>query len=216
MPESIFVPIKTDRLIIDEFKTSDFHRLQEIAFNINHNADVKATEGYCPFYTFQVDRDTPQRDNVIRNKVSDFLIKAERERRQDPRSTYRMAVRLPNDKLIGNVTIDMLPIEENGKKIYGDLGYFIDPDTANTVMRRKPCGGWFIISSKLTESWTLRLIRPTSFPANLLNASAANRSVITRRPITDTENRALFLKCTRKTFTALRRLIKKCPGFLPY
>lgn len=49
MPESIFVPIKTDRLIIDEFKTSDFHRLQEIAFNINHNADVKATEGYCPF-----------------------------------------------------------------------------------------------------------------------------------------------------------------------
>ena len=127
MPESIFVPIKTDRLIIDEFKTSDFHRLQEIAFNINHNADVKATEGYCPFYTFQVDRDTPQRDNVIRNKVSDFLIKAERERRQDPRSTYRMAVRLPNDKLIGNVTIDMLPLEENCKKIYGDLGYFIDP-----------------------------------------------------------------------------------------
>ena len=214
MPESIFVPIKTDRLIIDEFKTSDFHRLQEIAFNINHNADVKATEGYCPFYTFQVDRDTPQRDNVIRNKVSDFLIKAERERRQDPRSTYRMAVRLPNDKLIGNVTIDMLPIEENGKKIYGDLGYFID--TANTVMRRKPCGDWFIIFSKLTESWTLRLIRPTSFPASSLSVSAANRSVTTRRPITGTENRAPFLKYTRKTFTALRRLIKKCPGFLPY
>ena len=60
-------------------------------------------------------------------KSRTFLIKAERERRQDPRSTYRMAVRLPNDKLIGNVTIDMLPIEENGKKIYGDLGYFIDP-----------------------------------------------------------------------------------------
>lgn len=109
MPESIFVPIKTDRLIIDEFKTSDFHRLQEIAFNINHNADVKATEGYCPFYTFQVDRDTPQRDNVIRNKVSDFLIKAERERRQDPRSTYRMAVRLPNDKLIATLRLTCFP-----------------------------------------------------------------------------------------------------------
>lgn len=213
MPKSIFVPIKTDRLIIDEFKTSDFHRLQEIAFNINHNADVKATEGYCPFYTFQVDRDTPQRDNVIRNKVSDFLIKAERERRQDPRSTYRMAVRLPNDKLIGNVTIDMLPIEENGKRYTAIWVISSTPDTANTVMRRKPCGDWFIISSKLTESWTLRLIRPTSFPANLLNASAANRSVITRRPITDTENRALFLKCTRKTFTALRRLIKNVRAF---
>ena len=72
MPESIFVPIKTDRLIIDEFKTSDFHRLQEIAFNINHNADVKATERYCPFYQDQDDRDTPHRDNVNRNKVTDY------------------------------------------------------------------------------------------------------------------------------------------------
>ena len=127
MAESIFLPIKTERLVIDEFKTSDFHRLQEIAFNINHNADLHAGEGYCPFYTFQVDKDTPDRDNVIRNKVSDFLIKADRERKQEPRSTYRMAVRLPNGMLIGNATVDMLPIEENGKKIYGDLGYFIDP-----------------------------------------------------------------------------------------
>ena len=71
---------------------------------------------------FAVDGDT-----VIRQKVSDFLIKAERERKQEPRSTYRMAVRLPDGKLIGNATVDMLPIEENGKKIYGDLGYFIDP-----------------------------------------------------------------------------------------
>lgn len=216
MPESIFVPIKTDRLIIDEFKTSDFHRLQEIAFNINHNADVKATEGYCPFYTFQVDRDTPQRDNVIRNKVSDFLIKAERERRQDPRSTYRMAVRLPNDKLIGNVTIDMLPIEENGKKIYGDLGYFIDPRYGEHGYATEAVRGLVHHFSKLTESWTSRLIRPTSFPASSLSVSAANRSVTTRRPITGTENRAPFLKYTRKTFTALRRLIKKYPGFLPY
>lgn len=127
MPESIFLPIKTERLIIDEFKTSDFHRLQEIAFNINHNADLHAEEGYCPFYTFQVDKDTPDRDNVIRNKVSDFLIKADRERKQEPRSTYRMAVRLQNGLLIGNATVDMLPFEENGKKVYGDLGYFIDP-----------------------------------------------------------------------------------------
>lgn len=127
MAETNFIPIKTSRLIIDEFKTSDYKRLQEIAFNINRNADLKAKEGYCPFYTFQVDKDTPNRDNVIRGKVSEFLIKAERERNQNPRSTYRMAVRLPNGQLIGNVTVDMLPIEDNGKKIYGDLGYFIDP-----------------------------------------------------------------------------------------
>lgn len=127
MTASNFIPVKTARLIIDEFRTSDYKRLQEIAFNINHNADIRAEDGYCPFYTFQVDKDTPNRDNVIRGKVSEFLIKADRERNQNPRSTYRMAVRLPDGKLIGNVTVDMLPIEENGKKIYGDLGYFIDP-----------------------------------------------------------------------------------------
>lgn len=127
MSDLNFIPIITNRLIIDEFKTSDYARLQEIAFNINHNADEHADDGYCPFYTFQVDKNTPDRDTVIRQKVSEFLIKAERERKQDPRSTYRMAVRLPDGKLIGNTTVDMLPIEENGKKIYGDLGYFIDP-----------------------------------------------------------------------------------------
>ena len=127
MAKKIKAPIITSRLIIDEFKTSDYARLKEIAFNINRNADSHAEEGYCPFYTFQVDRDTPDRDNVIRQKVADFLIKAERERKQEPRSTYRMALRLPSGYLIGNATVDMLPCEENGKKVYGDLGYFIDP-----------------------------------------------------------------------------------------
>ncbi len=128
MSETDFIPIKTNRLIIDEFRSTDFERLQEIAFAINENADKRAAEGYCPFYTFQVDKDTPDRGNIIRQKVADFLIKADRERQQEPRSTYRMAVRLSDGKLVGNVTVDMLPIEENGKKIYGDLGYFIDPN----------------------------------------------------------------------------------------
>lgn len=127
MSTNNFIPITSDRLIVDEFKTSDFARLKEIAFNINNNADAHASEGYCPFYTFQVDKDTPDRDNAIRQKVSEFLIKAEREKNQEPRSTYRMAVRTLDDNLIGNATIDMLPIEEDGKHIYGDLGYFIDP-----------------------------------------------------------------------------------------
>ena len=128
MKEKIFVPLMTSRLIVDEFRSSDYGRLQEIAFNINHHADTHQSDGYCPFYTFQVEKGTPDRENLIRQKVADFLIKAERERHQDPRSTHRMAVRLPDGKLIGNATIDMLPIEENGKTIYGDLGYFIDPE----------------------------------------------------------------------------------------
>jgi RimJ/RimL family protein N-acetyltransferase len=128
MPKTDFIPIQTERLIVDEFKPSDYARLQEIAFKINYQADNHAAEGYCPFYTFQVDKNTPDRDVVIRQKVAQFLIKADRERQQSPRSTYRMAVRRPDGYLLGNATVDMLPIEENGKKIYGDLGYFIDPD----------------------------------------------------------------------------------------
>jgi RimJ/RimL family protein N-acetyltransferase len=122
-----FIPIKTNRLIIDEFKTSDYEALKEIAFNINHNADVHQADGYCPFYTFQVDKNDPNRNVAIRQKVADFLIKAERERNQHPRSTYRMAVRLLDGKLIGNATVDMLPFQDQGKLVYGDLGYFVDP-----------------------------------------------------------------------------------------
>ena len=128
MPKEDFVPIETDRLIIDEFKNSDFETLQQIAFKINKNADIHYADGYCPFYTFQVAKDEENRSSKIRQKVADFIIKAGKERNMEPRSTYRMAVRLKDGTLIGNATIDMLPIEEDGKTIYGDLGYFINPE----------------------------------------------------------------------------------------
>ncbi|MBE6454446.1 MAG: GNAT family N-acetyltransferase [Alphaproteobacteria bacterium] len=128
MQKKDFIPIRTERLIIDEFKTSDFEALQEIAFKINDNADAHFNDGYCPFYTFQVAKEEENRANKIRQKVADFIIKAGKERDVEPRSTYRMAVRLKDGTLIGNTTIDMLPIQEDGKTIYGDLGYFINPE----------------------------------------------------------------------------------------
>ena len=128
MQKKDFVPIETERLIIDEFKTSDFEALQQIAFKINDNADLHFKDGYCPFYTFQVAKEEKDRFSKIRQKVADFIIKAAKEKDCDPRSTYRMAVRLKDGTLIGNTTIDMLPIIEDGKTIYGDLGYFINPE----------------------------------------------------------------------------------------
>ena len=128
MQKENFIPIETDRLIIDEFKSSDFEALQQIAFKINENADIHYVDGYCPFYTFQVAKDEENRNAKIRQKVADFIIKADKEKNAEPRSTYRMAVRLKDGTLIGNTTIDMLPIEEDGKTIYGDLGYFINPE----------------------------------------------------------------------------------------
>ena len=128
MQKEDFIPIETERLIIDEFKSSDFETLQQIAFKINDNADIHFADGYCPFYTFQVAKDEKNRTDKIRQKVADFIIKAKKERETEPRSTYRMAIRLKDGTLIGNTTIDMLPIQEDGKTIYGDLGYFINPE----------------------------------------------------------------------------------------
>ena len=143
MAKKIKAPIITSRLIIDEFKTSDYARLKEIAFNINRNADSHAEEGYCPFYTFQVDRDTPDRDNVIRQKVADFLIKAERERKQEPRSTYRMALRLPSGYLIGNATVDMLPLKKTEKRFTEIWDISLIRHTASMALQPRAFAGWF-------------------------------------------------------------------------
>lgn len=210
MAKKIKAPIITSRLIIDEFKTSDYARLKEIAFNINRNADSHAEEGYCPFYTFQVDRDTPDRDNVIRQKVADFLIKAERERKQEPRSTYRMALRLPSGYLIGNATVDMLPFEENGKRFTEIWDISLIRHTASMALQPRAFAGWFTTFLKNMTSWISPHILPTSFPANLLNVSAANRPDITRPLITAMANPEPYLKFIRQIFIAVVRSINKC------
>ncbi|MFV0626848.1 MAG: GNAT family N-acetyltransferase [Alphaproteobacteria bacterium] len=129
MSAEIKTPITTERLVITEFENSDYYALEQIAFNINQKADKEKSKGYMPFYTFQVDADTPDRDLEVRQKVAQFIIKSHKEKNTEPRSTYRMAVRKKDDNtLVGNVTIDMLPFEENGKFVYGDLGYFINPE----------------------------------------------------------------------------------------
>ncbi len=123
---SINLPIFTSRLIIDEFTPNDLDKLTEIAQNINTNAARFKESGYRPFYAFQTS-ENDLNGNAIKEKVSAFIAKAEQERSTLNRSTYRLAIRLRDKTLIGNVTIDMLPIEENGKIILGDLGYFINP-----------------------------------------------------------------------------------------
>ena len=131
MTPEIKLPLETANLIIDDFKNSDYTRLREIALNINHKSDEDNEKGYMPFYAFQVDKDTPDRDVLISQKVADFIIKSHKEKSEEPRNVYRMAIRLKdNGLLIGNVTINMLPVEENGKLIYGDRGCCLDPQYA--------------------------------------------------------------------------------------
>lgn len=114
--------LQTQSLRLTEFKETDFKRLEQIALRINAHAGG----GYQPFYAFQVDMSAPDYSYQVSEKVRAFLARTVKERGAEIRSTYRLAMRL-RDKLIGNVTVDMLPQTEGGKTIYGDLGYFIDP-----------------------------------------------------------------------------------------
>ena len=100
-----------------EFKKKDFYRLTEIARAINRKALRCQKQGYFPFYAFQVDQTVSDVDTILRKKVQIFLEKAQKERSVWPRSTYRLAVENQKGDLIGNVTVDMLPILEDGKII---------------------------------------------------------------------------------------------------
>lgn len=123
-----------------EFKKKDFYRLTEIARAINRKALRCQKQGYFPFYAFQVDQTVSDVDTILRQKVQFFLEKAQKERSVWPRSTYRLAVENQKGDLIGNVTVDMLPILEDGKIIYGDLGYFVDPRAAGRgIMTQAVC-----------------------------------------------------------------------------
>lgn len=123
-----------------EFKEADFNRLTEIAGAINEKAARCRQEGYFPFYAFQIDSDISDKKAALAHRVQLFLQKAKSERVAWPRSTYRLAVENKDGRLIGNVTVDMLPIREGDKIIHGDLGYFVDPNASGKgVMTQAVC-----------------------------------------------------------------------------
>lgn len=114
------LPIKTQRLILNDLLMKDFPRVLEIAKHINSFA--KDHEGYYPYYAFQL-----QEQESLDKKAFDFLKNNKASRLENPRKTYRLAIR-HKGILIGSVAVDMLPSKQNGNVIYGDLGYFLDPE----------------------------------------------------------------------------------------
>lgn len=113
--------IKTPRLVLNDMKgPKDLLDVFNIAQRINEKA--KTTEGYYPYYAFQADD-----EKELREKIIDYAFKVRTENKDPDPVTYRYAIRLPNNQLIGSVAADMKPTIHNGKTTYGDLGYFIDP-----------------------------------------------------------------------------------------
>lgn len=117
---------KEKNFLIREFSEQDFNDLYVIADSINKQADQN--KEFQPFYAFNVPIKDAYYQQKLYQKTSDFINKAIQEKNAQPRSTYRLALCLPDNKLIGNITLDMLPsADKDGKIIHGDLGYFIDP-----------------------------------------------------------------------------------------
>ncbi len=118
--------IKEKNFLIREFSEQDFKDLYVIANNINQQAHQN--KEFQPFYAFNVSVEDKSYKEKLSQKTIDFINKAINEKNAQPRSTYRLALCLPNNELIGNITLDMIPTQDKeGKLIYGDLGYFIDP-----------------------------------------------------------------------------------------
>lgn len=122
---------------IREFSVKDYSELEKIASRINEKSETET--GYYPFYAFNVSNDPKEEKKEHLSKlVTYFLQKAEREKMQQPRSTYRLAICDNKKQLIGNVTIDVLPVsEKDGRQVWGDLGYFIDPKHGGKGIMRK-------------------------------------------------------------------------------
>ena len=111
---------------IREFSSSDFEKLYKIADAINRQAKEK--EGFQPFYAFQVNPSKCDYGYLLDEKINNFLKKAEDEKKQTPRKTYRLALCDSEGQLVGNITIDDYPTKDkNGNLIQGDVGYFINP-----------------------------------------------------------------------------------------
>ena len=119
--------IKEKKFLIREFSEQDFKDLYVIADNINRQA--YQNKEFQPFYAFNVSVEDKDYQEKLSQKTIDFIHKAIKEKNTQPRSTYRLALCLPNNELIGNITLDMIPTQDKeGKLVYGDLGYFIDPN----------------------------------------------------------------------------------------
>ena len=118
--------ITEKKFLIREFSPQDFKSLLIIADSINKQAHEN--KEFQPFYAFNIPlKDENYQEKLIK-KTNEFLNKATTEKNEKPRSTYRLALCLPTNELIGNITLDMLPItDKSGNVIRGDLGYFIHP-----------------------------------------------------------------------------------------
>ncbi len=156
--------VSTNEFTIREFIYSDYNALLGIATRMKEKS--AQDNNYKMFYAFQADSLSQQQ-----NAIMQFLHKAKKERNTSPRITHRLAVCTPDQKLAGNVTIDMYPTQnENGQLIYGDIGYFIDPKMGGKGLITKAVAN--VLTTYFTSYNRLDL---TAHPDNLYSKKLIDR-----------------------------------------
>lgn len=195
--------IETPEFIIREFNSADFDKLFFIAQEINKQATEK--EGFKPFYAFQVDVHRKDYLNILAEKTKAFLKKANLERMQENRKTYRLALCDSKGELVGNITIDDIPsIDENGKKIQGDLGYFINPKDGRKGLMSKALFEVLSLYFKTHDELDVTL-----HPNNLYSIKMMQRfnaKVVSFKASSDYQNEPrIVLKILKRDFLDLRK-----------
>ena len=197
--------IKNKDFLIREFLPSDYEALLSIADSINNQAENKT--GYQPFYAFQVSKKKQDYFTVLQQKTKRFLSLALCEKDVEPRKTYRLALCNNQNRVIGNITIDVLPsLDENGNKLYGDVGYFIDPNYGRKGLMSRALAHVLNVYFKNNE-----MLDITIHPNNLYSIKMMQRfnaKVVDFKPESSYGNEPrLVLKLSRADFLLSRKPI---------
>jgi RimJ/RimL family protein N-acetyltransferase len=120
----ISLPIETENLILNDFKWEDLELLIKITKRMNDFEQLQEFPGYFVFVPLVARTDA---DLLPRAKA--FLLDSIGHAEKEPRIIYRLAIRLKeSENLIGGISVDMEPQNRFGRKLFGGLKIFIDPN----------------------------------------------------------------------------------------
>jgi RimJ/RimL family protein N-acetyltransferase len=120
----ISLPIETENLILCDFKWEDLEQLIKITKRMNDFERLQEFPGYFVFIPLAA-----RTEADVLPRAEAFLLDSLGHAKKDPRIIYRLAIRLKGAKnLIGGISVDMEPQTRFGRKLFGGLKIFIDPN----------------------------------------------------------------------------------------
>jgi RimJ/RimL family protein N-acetyltransferase len=120
----ISLPIETENLILCDFRWEDLEPLIKVAKRMNDLERLQEFPGYFVFVPLAA-----RTEADLLPRVEAFLLDSIGHAERDLRIIYRLAIRLKETgDLIGGISVDMEPQIRFGRKLFGGLKIFIDPN----------------------------------------------------------------------------------------